>query len=206
MAPPPPFHICALLLHATGYHHAWRAPPCACRRDHRQTVDQCQLPRVPGALLVAFGLAHVDRPSAKKARFATSATRPILSWENWLYTLARWPYIARGICSAVVHRLLLSTTTFRVTPKGTGRLEPLPVRLMIPYVIVSSGSAAAALFGESTNNAVGYVFLSIIAAFGYSMFCIAVPHFMRQRQHGSARCQWAGPYGRQACCHSSLDT
>ena len=100
---------------------------------------------------------------------------PILSWENWLYTLARWPYIGWGICSAVVQRLYTRPMTFRVTPKGTGQLEPLPVRLMIPYVIVSSGSAAAALFGESTNNAVGYVFLSTITAFGFSIFCVAVP-------------------------------
>jgi cellulose synthase/poly-beta-1,6-N-acetylglucosamine synthase-like glycosyltransferase len=100
---------------------------------------------------------------------------PILSWENWLYTLARWPYIAWGICSAVVHRVYSRPTTFRVTPKGLGQLEPLPPRLMVPYFILSVGSATAALIGEATNNAAGYVFLSMMAAFTYSVVCIAVP-------------------------------
>ena len=100
---------------------------------------------------------------------------PILSWENWLYTLARWPYIAWGVCSAVVHRVYSRPTTFRVTPKGLGQLEPLPLRLMVPYFILSVGSAVAALIGEATNNAAGYVFLSIMVAFTYSVFCIAVP-------------------------------
>ena len=100
---------------------------------------------------------------------------PILSWENWLYTLVRWPYIARGIFSSIIQRIYPRPTTFKVTPKGVSGLEPLPTRLMLPYVIISCGSAAAALIGESTDNAVGYVFLCIAAAFMYALVCIVVP-------------------------------
>ena len=46
---------------------------------------------------------------------------PIISWENWLYTLARWPYIARGILSSIVQVIFPRPTTFKVTPKGVGR-------------------------------------------------------------------------------------
>jgi cellulose synthase (UDP-forming) len=101
---------------------------------------------------------------------------PLVSWENWLYTLARWPYIAWGIFSAVLQRIYPRPTTFKVTPKGAGELEPLPIRLMIPYAVISCASIAAALFGESKNKAAGYVFLCMAAGFMYSLFCLAVPY------------------------------
>jgi len=100
---------------------------------------------------------------------------PILSWENWLYTLVRWPYIAWGIGSAVLQRLHPRPVTFKVTPKGTGELEPLPTRLMVPYILISFGSTAAALIGESTNDAVGYIFLCILAGLTYALIAIVIP-------------------------------
>ena len=94
---------------------------------------------------------------------------PILSWEGWLFTLARWPYVARGICSAVKYAVRPRAVTFKVTPKGKGDLEALPVSVMIPYLIISCACSAAALIGEATNHAVGYVFLCIMGAFTYSV-------------------------------------
>jgi cellulose synthase/poly-beta-1,6-N-acetylglucosamine synthase-like glycosyltransferase len=100
---------------------------------------------------------------------------PVLSWEIWLYALTRWPYIALGIAVAMVQRLRPRPTTFKVTPKGAGGLEALPSRLMVPYLFISTGSSAAALYGETSHNAVGYVFLCIAAAFAYSVVSVAVP-------------------------------
>ena len=100
---------------------------------------------------------------------------PVLSWENWLYTLVRWPYIASGIYTAVVQWLRPRPVTFKVTPKGPRGLEKLPVRLLSPYLFISVGSATAALYGEASNNAVGYVFLCIAGGCIYSAACVAVP-------------------------------
>ena len=111
----------------------------------------------------------------RRRRLLRPPDAPILSWENWLYTLVRWPYIARGIFSAVINWIYPRPVTFKVTPKGTGGPEPLPTPLMVPYIVISCGSAAAALVGEATNNAVGYVFLCIAAAFVYSLVSIIVP-------------------------------
>ena len=49
---------------------------------------------------------------------------PIISWENWLYVLVRWPYIARGLCSAVFRVVRPRAETFKVTPKGSAGLSP----------------------------------------------------------------------------------
>ena len=100
---------------------------------------------------------------------------PILSWENWLYALTRWPFVAWGICAAAIQRLRPRPVTFKVTPKEAGGLERLPFRLMIPYVAISVASSAAALVGEATNNAAGYVFLSILGGAMYAVVSVAVP-------------------------------
>ena len=100
---------------------------------------------------------------------------PIFSWENWLYTLARWPYIARGICSAIGYVIRPRAVTFKVTPKGKGALESLPTSLIIPYLLISCAFSAAALTGEATNNAVGYVFLCIVGGFMYAVVATLIP-------------------------------
>jgi cellulose synthase/poly-beta-1,6-N-acetylglucosamine synthase-like glycosyltransferase len=99
----------------------------------------------------------------------------IVSWENWLYTLARWPYIARGICSAIGYAIRPRAVTFKVTPKGNGGLESLPVSLIVPYLVVSCAYSAAALIGEGRNNAVGYVFLCVLGAVLYAFVCWLIP-------------------------------
>jgi cellulose synthase (UDP-forming) len=100
---------------------------------------------------------------------------PIISWENWLYVLVRWPYIARGLCSAVFRVVRPRAETFKVTPKGVGGLESLPASLLFPYILLSVGCAVSAIVGESADHAVGYVFLCILAAFIYSVVSILVP-------------------------------
>jgi cellulose synthase (UDP-forming) len=103
------------------------------------------------------------------------ADAPILSWEKWLYVLARWPYIARGICSACWHVIRPRAVTFKVTPKGNGGLQTLPVSLTVPYLMISCVCSAAALTGEATNNAIGYVLLCIMAGFAYSVVSWLLP-------------------------------
>jgi len=102
------------------------------------------------------------------------ARPPIISWENWLYCLSRWPFIAWGVVSAVVQRFRPQQITFKVTPKGAGGLEPLAARLILPYLTVSAVMAAAAVTGELTTRAAGYVFLCTVAAITYAVVTFAV--------------------------------
>jgi cellulose synthase/poly-beta-1,6-N-acetylglucosamine synthase-like glycosyltransferase len=100
---------------------------------------------------------------------------PIFSWENWLYTLARWPYIAWGIGSAMLQRLWPRKVTFKVTPKGSGGLQVFPLRLIAPYIVISIGSSCAAMFGETRNETAGYAFLSILTGAVYAIVSVAIP-------------------------------
>lgn len=103
------------------------------------------------------------------------AKAPIISWENWMYAFVRWPYIAWGVCAAVLQTVRPSSINFRVTPKTTGGLEPLPARIVLPYAIISAALATAALIGESTTATYGYVFLCILGATSYGIVTLALP-------------------------------
>ena len=99
---------------------------------------------------------------------------PVLSWENWLYALVRWPYVAWGVVAAVGQRFRPTPITFRVTPKVRAGLEPLPVRLVAPYAVISIGLTLAAFTGEVRTGAVGYVGLCLLGATAYATVVTAV--------------------------------
>ena len=69
------------------------------------------------ALVVAFGLAYL-MTFAPQARLLRPPDAPIMSWENWLYTLVRWPYIAWGIVRRRPPSIRPRTETFKVTPRA----------------------------------------------------------------------------------------
>lgn len=99
---------------------------------------------------------------------------PILSWESWLFGLARWPFVAWGVAAATRQLVRPSPMQFRVTPKARDGLEPLPLRLVAPYLLITLVLSGAALAGEQVGPAVGYVFLCLLGASAYALVTIAV--------------------------------
>ncbi|MBN9102198.1 MAG: glycosyltransferase [Pseudonocardia sp.] len=116
---------------------------------------------------------------------------PVLSWENWLYSLVRWPWVAWGVLAAVRQRFRPAPITFRVTPKARSGLEPLPTRLVLPYLVIAVGLAVAAFTGEVRTGAVGYVGLCILgaAAYGTVVTAVSVLHGVE-----AARAAGVGPW------------
>jgi cellulose synthase (UDP-forming) len=99
---------------------------------------------------------------------------PVLSWENWLYALTRWPYNAWGVAAAVVQKIRPKPITFKVTPKSSDGVEPLPSGLVLPFVTITGALSTAALVGEFTTSAVGYVGLCLLGALTYALVTLAV--------------------------------
>lgn len=100
---------------------------------------------------------------------------PLISWETWLFALARWPYVVLGLFGAVVQKLRSRPVVFKVTPKEPGGLRPLSARLTLPYLLLTTGLSAVALYGELTRPAAGYVFLCLLAAATYATVAVALP-------------------------------
>lgn len=100
---------------------------------------------------------------------------PIMSWENWLYSLSRWPFVGLGICAGLLQIVRPRPISFKVTPKSVGGLEPLPTRLLMPFVTISIAASGVAIFGERSSAEAGYVFLSALAGATYAVVCLMVP-------------------------------
>lgn len=100
---------------------------------------------------------------------------PLLSWENCLYVLTRWPWIAWGVAAAALQRVRPRPVGFAVTPKSRDGLERLPTRLVLPYLVITVGLSTAALVGEASTRATGYVFLCLVGSLAYAVVSLAVP-------------------------------
>jgi hypothetical protein len=100
---------------------------------------------------------------------------PVISWELYLFSLARWPYVVWGVLGAVRQRMRPRPVTFKVTPKQRGGSEPLLTRLVLPFAVLALPLAGVTLFGELTRPAVGYVFLCLLGAMSYGAVALAVP-------------------------------
>lgn len=124
-----------------------------------------------GVFLVglAFALRHWGLLRPRRA--------PVISWENWLYIFARWPFIASGVLAALVQALRPgSVVTFRVTPKTSNGMEALGIRLVMPFFVITVTLSIAALIGESSPGPrEGYVFLCLLGALCYAVVTLALP-------------------------------
>ncbi|UUU20309.1 glycosyltransferase family 2 protein [Streptomyces sp. DSM 40750] len=116
-------------------------------------------------------------------------TAPVISWELWLFTLARWPWVAWGVLGAIVQEIFRQPIYFKVTPKDRSGAEVLPKRLVLPYGVIVTILAGAAVVGEMTGPAVGYVFLCILGACAYAVVGIAVSvlHVLEAAKAGGTR-------------------
>ncbi|HEY2193156.1 MAG TPA: glycosyltransferase family 2 protein [Actinomycetospora sp.] len=110
---------------------------------------------------------------------------PIISWEIWLYSLSRWPLVSWGVCAAALQTVRPRSLTFKVTPKSVDGLEPLPTRIAVPYAVIAVVLASAALVGQASTSAVGYVFLCLLGATTYLVVtgAVSVLHATEAARH-----------------------
>ena len=97
----------------------------------------------------------------------------ILSWEGILFLFARWPWSLIGTAAAVHDWLTGRVADFRVTPKGVASTDPLPLRVLAPYVTLSLLAGLAAIMLES-RDAPGYYIFSLVNCIVYTMLIIVI--------------------------------
>ncbi|MFJ9822870.1 hypothetical protein ACIRSU_00680 [Streptomyces sp. NPDC101160] len=98
----------------------------------------------------------------------------VFSWEIWLFGLSRWPYVAWGVITAVMQKLPPRQITFKVTPKKRDGLEPLPLRTVAPYLLITTFLSGSAFVGQLTGPAVACVFLCLLGATSYAAVTLAI--------------------------------
>ena len=110
----------------------------------------------------------------RRNRLLRPVKTPLLSWELWLGSITRWPFVTWGVLAAVRQKIRPRPVGFKVTPKTRNGLEPLPLGLVLPYVVVVVVMTAAALVGEATTHAGGYIFLCLLGACSYAVVALGV--------------------------------
>jgi hypothetical protein len=100
---------------------------------------------------------------------------PVMSWEDVLYVLTRWPYNAWGLFAALIQRFSPRPLELKVTPKHVETVSPLRLGAVTPYLAIVAVLSGSALVGMGHKGMVGYVGLCLLAALAYGAVCIMVP-------------------------------
>jgi cellulose synthase (UDP-forming) len=111
------------------------------------------------------------------------ADAKIVSWEGMAFLFLRWPWALLGSLAAVVDRFRKAPVEFRVTPKGEPHKEPLPFRVVAPYVGVSLFSAGAAWAVGNPGTAAGFYIFCLVTALIYALL-VALVIYRHARENG----------------------
>ncbi|WP_420700314.1 glycosyltransferase [Corynebacterium glutamicum] len=122
----------------------------------------------------------------RKANLLRPNDIPLLNWENGLFQLVRWPYLVRGFLAGLSQAVFQNKVHFRVTPKGDLGVQPISLRVMIPYHFLSLAMVAIGLWGLIDHRSIGYAGLTLLGAFIYGFVCVFVP-WMHFRELPSAQ-------------------
>ncbi len=118
---------------------------------------------------------------------STGTFRPhdarVLSWETILFLFARWPWSLLGCLAAVRDHLSGSFVDFRITPKGGGAAGPLPLRVLMPYLLLSLMSALAVWLIADAGTARGFYVFAGINALLYAGLVVVI-HVRHARENG----------------------
>lgn len=98
----------------------------------------------------------------------------VISWERALFPLAQWPWVLWGCLIAIYDRIRGRFVDFLVTPKGVATAENLPVRVLVPIIVLVVGSLLPVLLVADATEAAGFYILSILNAGMYTALFIVV--------------------------------
>ncbi|KAB2684211.1 glycosyltransferase family 2 protein [Brucella tritici] len=113
----------------------------------------------------------------------------IISWEAILFLLARWPWALAGTFAAFRDWLTGSFVDFRVTPKGSSEVDPVPLRVIAPYALISGLSILPVLVVRDAHETRGFFIFAIVNACSYLflMAMIVIQHTRENRVRMTSR-------------------
>lgn len=99
---------------------------------------------------------------------------PILSWEAMAFVFLRWPWSLIGSATAVWDWFAGRPVDFRVTPKSILRVDATPFRVLAPYLMVATASAATAWLVKEPGSAGGFYIFCLLNALVFGGLAVMV--------------------------------
>ncbi|MEG3436327.1 glycosyltransferase family 2 protein [Pannus brasiliensis CCIBt3594] len=113
-------------------------------------------------------------------------TARVISWQSILFHLARGPWIIAGVSHGVIGWLRRKELEFRITPKGDRQVKPLPLPVVLPYLLLGLFSALVVIAIGGLKWAKGYYFLTLVQA-TYYVGTFAAIVFLHLRENPGSR-------------------
>src|SRR5262249_18515448 len=109
--------------------------------------------------------------------------------ESILFQLVRWPWALIGCVNAVWSCVTGRENGFKVTPKRAGAEQPLPIRVIAPYLVLTVISILPVLLVSDPGRAEGYYFWALLNGATYLAVSIAIValHIAENRAHMTIR-------------------
>lgn len=109
----------------------------------------------------------------------------IISWEKGFFVLMQWPWVLLGVATALYDWLTGRFVEFRITPKGTGAGQDLPVKVLAVYFALALGAVLPVLMVDNVMEAQGFYLLALLNAVAYAaLLIIIIVH--QHRESGGA--------------------
>lgn len=109
------------------------------------------------------------------------ADAPILSWESIAFMFLRWPWALAGSLAALLDRLQRRMVDFRVTPKGMGAADHLPLRVILPYCAIALASGWTAWAVTNPGSAAGFhIFALVLGALHAALILVILWRHARE--------------------------
>lgn len=107
----------------------------------------------------------------------------VISWETILFQIVRWPWVMLGVLNATLAWSMERELPFRVTPKGNQGPKPLPIKVVMPYLLLALVSALLVVVIHQVSYTHGYYFLALLngSIYGVAALAIILAHMRENR-------------------------
>jgi cellulose synthase (UDP-forming) len=144
-------------------------------------------------VLPAGLVAQVTVAFVRRKQFLRPVDARLTSWEVMLFAISRWPWILWGSMQGAYAGLRKRDIAFKITPKGDSAAKVLPLRYIIPMLLLALAPAIAinTLPGGSAS---GYRLLCIVSVATYLIVPITII-VLHQRDNRRRRKITDAPHG-----------
>src|SRR6201987_3865061 len=159
-----------------------------------------------GSFLVISGLPTIISLAIcawlKKHALLRPSDAPILCWESIVFPMIRWPLVTWGVLKAIQFLWSQPTQVWKVTPKNKGGESDIPLKLLVPRLLLITVALATFGFTHPTPSTRWYSIFNLINVGIYIFLTILVVYLNRRERQNNRRLEKK----QQALLASTMET